>query len=188
MKEKLQAFRKIQMLFSIIVFLFVFIICYFTTGFNITEIQLSRWGITQQVGWLWNSCLVLLGISCFHNIYHYLQQHPHLEFKKWFTLAFLFQGINIVFLGLVVAGNLAHSIVAYTYFFTLPLTIYLLAALNRKRMKVSEWLTHTILSSLMIVLPLSTLFIFNGKAISETLHTMFFIMWNLYILDENKGL
>mgnify|MGYP006331893067 FL=1 len=65
MKQTLQFFRKFQMVFSIIVFFIVFFICYFTTGFSITEIQLSKWGTTEQVSWLWNSCLVMLGMSCF---------------------------------------------------------------------------------------------------------------------------
>ena len=175
------------MLFSTITFLFVFIICYLTTGFNITEIQLSRWGITHQVGWLWNGCLIILGMSCYFNISQYLKLHPHLQFKNYFKYAFLFQCVCISLLGVFVAGNIIHGILAYTYFFTLPLTINLMAMFNRNRITVREWLIHTIISSLMIVLPLSTLFIFSGKAISETLHSMFFIMWNLYLLEENNN-
>lgn len=186
MRKRVQAFRKIQMLISITVFLLVFCVCYFTTGFNITEIQLSKWGITDRVAWLWNSCLVLLGISCFNNIYHYILSHPRFIFKWYFILAFLFQCINIIFLGLVVAGNLSHNVVAYIYFFTLPLTIYLLAVLNKDKMRVKEWITHIALSSLMVALPLITLFLFKGKAISETIHTGFFIIWNIYILKEHK--
>lgn len=186
MKNSLRLFRRIQMLFSIAVFLFVFIICYLTTGFNITEIQLSRWGVTHQVGWLWNGCLIILGMSCYFNISQYIKLHPHLQFKKYFKAAFMFQCLCISLLGVFVAGNIIHGILAYTYFFTLPLMINLMAMFNRNRITVREWLIHTVLSSLMILVPLSTLFIFSGKAISETLHSMFFIMWNLYLLEENK--
>jgi hypothetical protein len=38
----------------------------------------------------------------------------------------------------------------------------------------------------MIGLPLITLFLFSGKAISETIHIGFFIIWNIYILKEHK--
>lgn len=186
MRKKIQAFRKIQMLISITVFLFVFCICYYTTGFSITEIQLSKWGITEKVAWLWNSCLVLLGISCFNNIYHYIKSHPRFLFKEYFITAFLFQCINIIFLGLVVAGNISHNVVAYIYFFTLPFTIYMLAVFNKDKMRVKEWITHIILSSSMVTVPLITLFMFNGKAISETIHTVIFIAWNLYILKDHK--
>ena len=185
MKQTLQFFRKFQMVFSIIVFFIVFFICYFTTGFSITEIQLSKWGITEQVSWLWNSCLVMLGMSCFFNIYHYIKLHSHLNFKKQFLYLFLFQCINIMFLGLVVSGSILHNIVAYIYFFTLPLSIYLFAFLNKNRMLFNEWIKHTILSSLMMGLPLITFFIFPGKAISEILHSLIFIIWNIYILKDN---
>jgi hypothetical protein len=186
MRKKIQAFRKIQMLISIVVFLLVFFVCYFITGFSITEIQLSEWGITEKVGWLWNSCLVLLAISCFHNVYHYIMPHPRFIFKQYFLPAFLFQCVNIAFLGLVVSGNILHDIVAYIYFFTLPFTIYAFAVLNKDKMRAVEWIIHIALSSMMIGLPLITLFLFSGKAISETIHIGFFIIWNIYILKEHK--
>ena len=174
MTTLLKIFRHIQLITSITIFVLVFIICYKTTGFAITDIQLSHWGIVKKIGWLWNGCLVLLGISCYFNIYHYLQQHPHLNYKPLFKHLFLFQCVNISFLGFVTSGNLSHDIVAFTYFFTLPLVIFSMAALNRYRIIFNEWLVHTILSSCMMVFPLITLFLFKGMAISETLHSFFF--------------
>ena len=185
MKKSLLLLRRVQLSLSVAIFGAVFLICYKTTGFHITDIPLSRWGITQKVGWLWNSCLVLLGASCYFNIYHYLQSHPHLQFKRYFTLAFFFQCINICLLGIFVSGYLIHGIVAYTYFFTLPFTIYLLAALNRKRVKFSEWVFHTVLSVCMITIPLIALLSFKGKAIAESTHSLAFIIWNAYLLKEN---
>ena len=170
MRKKIQAFRKAQMLISIIVFLVVFCICYFTTGFDITEIQLSKWGITKEVAWLWNSCLILLGVSCFNSIYYFIKSHPRFLFKKYFILAFLFQCINIVLLGLIVSGNFLHDVVAYIYFFTLPFTIYVFAVLNKSKMRAKEWVIHIILSSSMVAVPLVSLFLFKGMAIAETLH------------------
>lgn len=63
--------------------------------------------------------------------------------------------------------------------------LYLFAFLNKNRMLFNEWIKHTILSSLMMGLPLITFFIFPGKAISEILHSLIFIIWNIYILKDN---
>jgi hypothetical protein len=186
LRKNVRIFRSIQLCISIIIFLCVFSICYFTTDFNITEIQLSKWGITENVALIWNSCLVLLGFSCFNNIYLYIKSHPRFKFKNYFIPAFLFQCVNIIFLGIVVSGNISHDVVAYIYFFTLPFTIYLFAVLNKDVMRVKEWIMHIALSSLMVALPLMTLFMFSGKAIPEIIHTGFFITWNLYILKEHK--
>lgn len=184
MTNALKLFRKIQLIVSIIIFILVFFVCYYVTGFNITDIQLSRWGVTQPVGWIWNSCLCLLGVSCSYNITQYFRHNIQLKYIGIFNILFTIQCINIMFLGLVVAGNWVHNIVAYIYFFTLPLTIYLLAFFNRRHMLVRDWMTHIILSSSMMLFPLVTLFMFDGKAISEIIHTIFFMAWNIYLLKE----
>jgi hypothetical protein len=184
MTKALNLFRKIQLIFSIVVFILVFFVCYHVTGFNITDIQLSRWGVTPPVNWMWNGCLILLGISCFYNIHQYLQYNIQLQFRQTFKILFTLQCVNIILLGLIVAGNITHNIIAYIYFFTLPLTIYMLAFFNRNYMLVREWIIHIVLSSSMMFFPLITLFMFDGKAISETIHIIFFIIWNFFLLKE----
>lgn len=186
MKNTLRLFRKVQMFVSATLFVLIFFICYKVTGFKITEIPLSQWGVTHSVSWLWNGCLIILGMSCFFNMQQYLQLHPHLEYKTQFTYAFLFQCVSMSLLGVFVKGLIIHNILAYTYFFSVPLTIFLLAALNRIRLTVNEWLVNTILSTTMIVFPLTALFIFSGKGIAESLHSILFLIWNIYILKENK--
>ena len=56
-----------------------------------------------------------------------------------------------------------------------------------KRLTFNDWLTNTVLSSFMIVIPLAALFIFKGKAIAEFSHSILFLVWNLYILKEFKN-
>lgn len=185
MKHTLRLFRRLQLTTSVVVFLLVFFVCYKITGFDITTIPLSKWGITESVSWLWNSCLILLGASCFYNIYHYLQAHPHLQFKKYFTWAFFVQCLNIVLLGIIVSGYLLHAVIAYFYFFAMPLLIFVMAAVNRYRITFVEWIVHSSLSALMIIIPLSALFVFHGKAIAETTHSILFIIWNVYLLKES---
>lgn len=187
MKKSLRLFRRMQMITSAVLFLIIFAICYKVTKFKITEIPLSQWGVTNSVSWLWNGCLFCLGISCYFNIHQYLQSHPHLQFKAHFKYAFLVQCVSMSLLGIFVKGQLIHNILAYSYFFGIPLIIFLLAALNRKRLTFNDWLTNTVLSSFMIVIPLATLFIFKGKAIAEFSHSILFLVWNLYILKEFKN-
>ena len=174
------------MFVSASLFVLVSIICYKVTGFKITEIPLSQWGVTHSVSWLWNGYLIILGMSCFFNIQQYLIHHPHLQYRKQFTCVFLLQCISMSLLGVFVKGHLIHNILAYTYFFSVPLTIFLLTSLNRIRLTANEWLVNTILSTTMIVFPLTALFIFSGKGIAEILHSLLFLIWNIYILKENK--
>jgi len=100
-------------------------------------------------------------------------------------MGFLYQCLSISLIGLITSGYLLHGVLAYTYFFTLPLSIFLLASFNSKRLTIKEWLFHIIISVLMVIFPLSALFMFNGKAIAETFHSMFFLVWNVYLLREN---
>ena len=174
------------MFVSATLFVLIFLICYKVTGFKITEIPLSQWGVTHSVSWLWNNCLFILGMSCYFNIHQYLELHPHLSFKKHFKYVFLFQCVSMSLLGVFVKGQIIHNILAYTYFFSIPLTIFLLAALNRARLTLDEWIVNTILSAAMIAFPLTALFIFSGKGIAESLHSILFLIWNIYILKENK--
>lgn len=186
----LKTFRRLQLASSVAVFLFVFVFCYKTTGFNLTEIPLSKWGVTKGVSWIWNMCLILVGVSCYFNIFHYLNVHPHLEFKKQFKIVFLIECMSICLVGVFPSGNILHGIFAYAYFFTLPFFIFMLATLNRIRITVSEWLTHTAISSVMVIIPLISFLTFTGKAIAETIHSTIFIVWNFYLLgfyEEKEG-
>jgi hypothetical protein len=56
-----------------------------------------------------------------------------------------------------------------------------MAHLNRSYLVYKEWLTHLLLSVIMMVVPLSFLGFFEGMAISETIHSIIVCSWNVII-------
>lgn len=176
-------YRVLQLSIAVILFIATFFICWYITKFNLTEIQLSKWGVIDSTSWIWNSTLLLLAVSCFYNIYHYIDIHEF-KYKTMFISLFAFECINIAILGLIPAGNFIHMLVAYIYFFTTPLLIFIFAFLNRMFLTYQEWYIHAILSSFMMIYPLITLKLFSGHAISETIHSVIFIIWNAYLLKK----
>lgn len=173
-------FRKIQLALTTFLFVVVFLVCWKTTGFKLTEINLSYWGVENGVKWIWNMCLIVLAISTYCNIRTFIKEH---NYK--FLFPFFIQCLAISLLGVFPMGMLIHDIVAYLYFFTLPLCIFLFATINRKGMKYTEWGVHISLSFCMMLFPLLLYVILPGMALAETLHSLIFIGWNVYILKKH---
>lgn len=176
-------FRRTQTIISILLFIVVFFLCWYTTGFNLVNIQLSHFGINIITSKIWNICVCILSVSIFYNSFYYILDHTRLKYKNGFIAFFIFISICLCITGAVDMSHDLHDITAYIYFFTYPLAIYLFAHYNRKYLKYKEWLGHVILSLCMIVFPLLILPFFQGMAIVEIIHTLFVIVWNIYILN-----
>jgi len=178
-------FRKIQTIVSIIIFIVVFFLFWNVTEFKLDNIQLSYWGVQEKIGWIWNLVLALLSVSIYINLFYYVKHHPRLAFKKFIQLIFLIVSIFLFITGVVDMSHKIHTTMAYFYFFAYPLAIFLLAHLNRKHLQYKEWLTHTIFSVLMVVLPLIVIKLFDGMAISESIHSVIVISWNIWLLFDD---
>ena len=183
MSDKIKLFRRVQTIISTLIFIGIFLMCWYVTGFSLVNIQLSFWGISK-LGWIWNSCLILLSISIFINVYYFIEHHQRLNtnYNSFLKYLFLLTSVFLFITGLVNMTYALHNVVAYLYFFSYPLCIFLFSHLNRKSLKYRDWQIHTLFSSLMIILPVLSIKLFPGMAISETLHSVMVIGWNLWIL------
>lgn len=180
-------FRRVQTLTSIVIFFLVFLFSWYTTGFNIFDIQLSHLGFGVKFSFLWNSMLMVIAMTTFFNVYSYITEHKRLVYKDGLIITFWFVFLNLFLTGLVTMKHYFHDVTAIVYFFSLPLVIFVMAHLNRKHILYDEWLKHTIYSVLMIVLPLSAIHLFKGMAISELIHTIILMVWSVWILEiKNK--
>jgi len=172
------------MIFTSFIFVGTFIFFLSTTKFQISEIQLSYWGIDDNFGWAWNSCLMMLSLSMFFNVAHFIHTHPRLQFKKEIILTFLVVCMFLFLTGLAPMHNPAHKTVAWFYFLTYPLAIFTFVALNYKNLPHKEWLGHLLISTSLVILPVVSMR-FTGLAIPETIHSVLILGWNLYIC-KNK--
>ena len=68
----LQKFRRLQTITSVVLFFVVFTFFYLTTNFNLTEIQLSNWGVVKGSGWVFNLMLMFFSITIFINPFLFL--------------------------------------------------------------------------------------------------------------------
>jgi hypothetical protein len=179
-------FRKIQSIISIILFTLISFFAFYTTGFNILEIQLSYLGIDNNVATYWNFGLIIVSISLFFNVDYYINNHNRIINKPFIRTLFISAFTSLFLTGLINMHYKIHDLTAFYYFFSLPLIIYIMAFLNRKKIQYKEWLGHLIFSTCMIVFPLSLIHFFKGMAISEIVHSIIVFLWGIWILKQNK--
>jgi hypothetical protein len=176
--------RRIQTFVSIIIFIIVFLFCWYITNFNIFDIQLSYWGVADKASIYWNGMTMILSLSLFFNVDYYVNNHIRMIEKKIIRLLFASVFLSLFLTGFINMHYYIHNLTAVYYFFLLPLTIYLMTYLNRKTIQYKEWLTNIIFSTCMIVLPLIFINLFKGMAISEIIHSAIVIVWSLWILKK----
>lgn len=175
-------FRRAQTIFSVTMFFIIFLACLCLSEKNIDQIQLSHWGVEGNMSYLWNSSLILLSVSIYFNVLHYMNSHTRVTYVHPFKMLFLSISISLFFTGLITMDYDVHDWTAFYYFFAYPGTIFLFAHWNRKHLPYREWLTHVIFSSLMVLVPISILKLFPGMAIPEMSHTVLVAAWNLWLL------
>lgn len=186
-QELLLKFRKLQTIFSVLLFFFILIFFLVVTKFDVKEIQISHWGVMESVGWVFNYGLIIVSISTFFNVFYYIKNHNRIFYKNKLYILFGLVSFLLFLVGVfpVNINPSIHNISAFMYFFSYPMSIFILSHLNRKNIVYKEWITHLITSSLMIVVPSIFLSIFNGMAISEIIHTLLVMFWNIRILIKN---
>jgi hypothetical membrane protein len=174
--------RRTQTIISIILFFIVLVFCWEVTGLDVKSIQLSHWGgSNMEYGWLWNSIVILLSVSIFFNNILFIKKHTRLKKKNVPYILFSFVAISLFFVGTFSLDyGLLHDIPAWFYFFTYPLSIFVMAYLNRDSLLYKEWFTHLIFSITMILLPLMFISFFDGLAVSEIAHSIIVSVWNIH--------
>jgi hypothetical membrane protein len=174
--------RRTQTIISIILFFIVLVFCWEVTGLDVKKIQLSYWGGSDmKYGWMWNSIVVLLSLSIFFNNILFIKKHTRLKKKNVPYILFSFVAISLFFVGTFSLDyGLLHDIPAWFYFFTYPLSIFVMAYLNRDSLLYKEWFTHLIFSITMILLPLMFISFFDGLAVSEIAHSIIVSVWNIH--------
>lgn len=181
--NNLNKLRRKQTLFSSILFLGVLYFFISTTHFKLTEIQLSYYGV-YDYGFIWNASLVLLSISFFFNYKTYVLAHPRLKTNRIIRILFSTAFIALFLTGAIDMTYPLHNFFAYSYFFSYPLGILLLAHFNSKNIPFSTWCIHLIFASLIIIPALILIPINKGLAIPELSHSIFVLLWNLWILSK----
>lgn len=177
--------RRLQTTVSVLIFFTVFIICWKSTKFNITEIQVSYWGIGKN--WLvWSMGISLISVLLFLNSYFYVIDNTRIKQK---TVPLSIFGISCIALLVVGLFNITHRIhdpAAYLYFFSYPLAIFLLSHLNRTNLPYKSWLIHLAFSAAMTIVPFSFISMFRGMAVSEILHSLIVVGWNVWLLKDHR--
>ncbi len=184
----IKSFRKLQTFISILLFFIIFFFCWTVTGFNLTEIQLSKWGGEHNnTGLLWNTIVCLLSISIFVNSALYIKHDHRMQHKSISYFLFFLVSLSLFLVGVFnVNYYFIHELAAYFYFFSYPLVIFFVNYINRKNIHYKSWITQLIISIVMAIVPLVFISLFNGKAIAETVHICIVVIWNLYIAFKSN--
>jgi hypothetical membrane protein len=185
-EELLSKFRRLQTIFSVLMFFLVLVFFTVTTNFQIKDIQISEWGTLDKVGWIFNVSLILLSISIFFNVFLYIKNHKRIIDKRLLYILFGVVSLSLFITGVfdVETNRIIHNISAFTYFFVYPLSIFVLSHLNRAHINYREWVTHLSVSICMVFLPLMSMTFFSGMAIAEIIHIVAVMVWNIYIIKK----
>jgi len=185
--QLLLKFRRLQTIFSVILFFFILIFFLVTTKFDVKEIQISHWGVMDDLGWIFNYGIILVSITTFFNVFFYIRNHNRIFHKNLLYSLFGLVSFLLFLVGLfpVDVNPSIHNFSAFSYFFIYPFSIFLLSHLNRKNIIYKEWITHLITSSSMIIFPLIFISTFSGMAVAEIVHTLLVMFWNIRILIKN---
>ena len=179
-KDLLRIVRRSQTFISILLFIIVFLFCWQVTDFELTEIQLSKWGESGVTAPFWNGIVCVLAVSIFINSYLYIKHTPRIKRKNISYALFGLIALCLFIVGLFnVNYKIIHNIAAYLYFFAYPLAIFIFTYLHRTTLQYKDWVKDMTISISMIVLPLVFVALFNGMAWAETIHTSLVILWNI---------
>jgi len=187
MKESLVLkIRQMQMFITVLIFILVTSLCWHMNDMDITEIQLSAWGVTKTK-WVWNISLKLIAIGLALNVYYYIKYDKRLKHKDLLYGLFVIPTMSLFFVAIFTTEfKVIHNVFAYAYFLSFPLVIYIMAFINRKDITYKVWIKHLLISSCMIVFPLILIQVFSGMAIAEIVHSIIVLVWNVMILNSAK--
>lgn len=178
----LNRLRKIQHVISSVIFVAIFFFFLYTTKYHITEIQLSYWSANNNLSWLWNLSLALISFSFYFNSKEYIDSHPSINNRRTINRLFLISSVCLFLTSIFNINYLIpHNIFAVGYFLITPLAIFSIAHFNAEKIPILDWKINVVFPILIVVLPIITLFCYNGMAISEIIHTSLIIAWNLII-------
>ena len=91
MRESLvNIIRKFQTVVAITLFFAVFLFCWWKTGFYLSNIQLSIWGKSGFLGYLWNTIICTLGVSTWVNSIFYIKKSNRIKWKWLSYIMFSF--------------------------------------------------------------------------------------------------
>ena len=181
--------RKFQIFLATFIFLITIVYCWNVTDYDITEIQLSKFGIHENSKHWWNISMVLISHFILRNICSFLDENQRIKrnrvWKQLFGLSCL--GLAIVGIVPMEAGIFdLHDVAAWGYFFMFPMAILFMAFFERKNIQHSEFLHHTWTAAAMSFLPIIAFEFFHGFAIPEMIHSLIVLYWNLYIFFKYK--
>ncbi len=178
--QYIKMIRRGQSWISALLFIIVFIVCWKFTNFNLTDIELSRWGKSGWIGRLWNTAVCTFAISIFINSFLYLKNKRRLGYRYLFYFLFALLSTCLFMVGMYnMDWYIIHNLSAGLYFFFYPLTIFLFSYLNRKNLSYNDWSQKVGISVSMAIIPMILMSLFNGMAIAEMAHTLMVIIYNI---------
>ena len=114
-------------------FFLVVIMCWISTDFSITEIQLSYWSNVEGLSMMWNGILIILGLSTWLNQWIWIRRHRRLTNKIFPKIGFSAVSLFLILTGMFnIDFKVLHNIFAFSYFLGYPFVIFLTAYINRK--------------------------------------------------------
>lgn len=173
-----------------VIFFFMLVTCsYLYGGYNITEFALSDFTRNKYTDNIFSVSVVFLGLltaifglSCISEI------KIRSVIVKFVRYGYVISGILLMFVGFIDKGHIIHDIVAAIYFLFLPIVMFCLSRIyNLIGYKRLANILYIIVFA-NVLIPLTTFFVFEGYMIPEIIHTIFVLIFNLFLSKRIKNL
>ena len=180
LRDKVVKFKRLHATASLVIFTFLISYCVIQLpDLNLSDISLSRFGISDGTYLIWNAGLFIMGIilylSVMRNIFLY---HKDQIINRRLTGLFVVSTFFLLLTAIIDMRFEIHNVLAIMYFVGYTLSIFLFGY-KLLETDFRMGMTSVIVAICSMIIPILSIFIFPGLAIPEIVHTIFILLWDI---------
>ena len=187
MNDRISKIRKIHSVVSILLFVVLICFCDYTCKeLKLSQISLSKFGIDENIGYIWNSSLfilsILLYIDAIKNVNKFFHKN---KYKKVLKTLFAFSNICLLLTAVINMNYNIHNITAFLYFLGYSISIYIFGHQTMKEdLRIGALSVGVSLCS--VFFPALIFYMHKTLAIPEIIHCVFIFVWILFMSFETE--
>ena len=187
MNDRISKIRKVHSVASILLFIVLICFCDYTCkDLKLSQISLSKFGIDENIGYIWNSTLFILSILLYIDDIKNVNKFFHKNrYKKALKILFAFSNICLLLTAAINMNYNIHNITAFLYFLGYSISIYIFGHQTMKEdLRIGALSVGVALCS--VFFPTLIFYMQKTLAIPEIIHCVFIFIWILFMSFETE--
>jgi hypothetical protein len=182
-RVRIEKLKRVHYIVSLSLFVITLCFCSYTASdLKLIDISLSHFGIYRDIGIIWNTSLIIVGITLFVEAWQNIT-----KYALGRRLLYIF-GLSICCLFLTACITMTHKIhfySAYIYFIGYTLGIFLFG-FRLIKVDFRIGITSIIIAVISVICPVALLLYLHSFAIPELTHTAIIFNWVIITRFENR--